>query len=583
MDLILGRQRAKHPADRLPLNLGGTGPRPGPRTVRIGGGSASFSAALTPVKGCWESAQDGAPVASPLLLPSRPQEPIKRCFNLQNGAFAGQKNCAAPGHAPRAPVKNCHRPGASRVLHRKNCQASPAQPLEPLHSCQGSPGAAAISRRNCQAAPARPAQPEKNCALGPAAAPQPLHHCRWAPSARPRRPVCWIEIKPTPKPDDGRICPLRPPSDRLPLALWRPRNTAPSDQLPINLNCWDYSEDSRLRPPIRESYLVPNRFSATADGEPIDIYNLTLRTDVASYCWQADFSVSPATFARLNMDGRARGQEALINLSINGLEWLLIAEDYSDTRQFIGLSYNISARSPSARLSADYAAGLTLSYDDPRAARQIADDALHYLDYRIGRWEAVDWAIPRYASGGKTPIAVIAELASAAGAFVASHRNAKRLDIKPIWPRPAWELGAPLITVPDSLIYSIRGQRRLAPQARAVRIIGDVEAALVYRSGSDQTPEAASQSSPLYTHGDVMRAAGIHALCESGDHKMQTVTLPLADKYQLPLAELGQIWSFDEAGQRWQGVVKGVEISVALENEAPVVKQTLSVDCYQGD
>ena len=59
--------------------------------------------------------------------------------------------------------------------------------------------------------------------------------------------------------------------------------------------------------------------------------------------------------------------------------------------------------------------------------------------------------------------------------------------------------------------------------------------------------------------------------------------LPWAEKYQLPLASLGAVWAFAEAGQTWQGVIKGVSVAVELDGGAPVVTQTVTIDRYLGD
>ena len=52
-----------------------------------------------------------------------------------------------------------------------------------------------------------------------------------------------------------------------------------------------------------------------------------------------------------------------------------------------------------------------------------------------------------------------------------------------------------------------------------------------------QTPEAALREHALYTDETAHRAAGIYALSETGTHKIETVALPWAEKYQLPLAQ----------------------------------------------
>ena len=270
-----------------------------------------------------------------------------------------------------------------------------------------------------------------------------------------------------------------------------------------------------------------------------------------------------------------------------------MAEDYRDTRKFIGHSYTVTGRSITARLGADYAKGRHQKYSEARYARQIADEQLQLLPYRIAAWEAVDWLIPgdTYTVSGQTPIEVIADLAHAAGAYVESHPYEAQLFVRPVWRQPAWAKPAPALTIPANLILSVSGQRRISERANAVRITpaaelvggGKAKGGLVYREGTDQQPEASTLTHAAYTDSDVMRAAGIHALSETGTHKMETVQLPWTEKYQLPLASLGAVWAFAEAGQTWQGVIKGVSVAVELDNGAPVVTQTVTIDRYMGD
>ena len=157
--------------------------------------------------------------------------------------------------------------------------------------------------------------------------------------------------------------------------------------------------------------------------------------------------------------------------------------------------------------------------------------------------------------------------------------------------RPSWSKPTPALTIPANLILSVSGQRRISERCNAVRVtpaaeqIGGAKAkgGLVYREGTDQQPEASILTHAAYTDLDVMRAAGIHALSETGTHKIETVVLPWAEKYQLPLADLGAVWAFAEQGQTWQGVIKGVSVAVELDGGAPVVTQTVTIDRYLGD
>ena len=140
----------------------------------------------------------------------------------------------------------------------------------------------------------------------------------------------------------------------------------------------------------------------------------------------------------------------------------------------------------------------------------------------------MDWLIPgdSYTVSGQTPIEVIADLAKAAGAYVESHPYEAQLFVRPIWRQSAWGRPTPALTIPANLILSVSGQRRISERCNAVRLtpaaeqIGGAKAkgGLVYREGTDQQPEASTLTHAAYTDTDVMRAAGIHALSETGTH-----------------------------------------------------------------
>ena len=473
--------------------------------------------------------------------------------------------------------------------------------------------------RHCHTATTRDAPPLAHCALQPIQIAQALANCirpritvspllincttqhRWGPAVRACQPLRFqLAVRPPceyypiplpPPPPDLSPCRIRPPSDRLPLPLTRRRIQRDSARLALPLRCWHDGNTNDL--PILPGYIMHNKITADINGEPLDLLALSLTTDTASYCWQGDITLSPASFAKLKIDQRAAGDEAVITVRINGQRWDILAEDYRDTRKFIGHTYTVTGRSITAKLGADYAKGRHSKYDAARYARQIADEQLNLLPYRIAAWEAVDWLIPgdTYTVSGQTPIEVIADLARAAGGFVESHPYEAQLFVRPVWRQPAWAKPTPALTIPANLILSVSGQRRISERCNAVRLtpaaeqIGGAKAkgGLVYREGTDQQPEASTLTHAAYTDTDVMRAAGIHALSETGTHKIETVQLPWAEKYQLPLASLGAVWAFAEAGQTWQGVIKGVSVAVELDNGAPVITQTVTIDRYLGD
>ena len=177
-----------------------------------------------------------------------------------------------------------------------------------------------------------------------------------------------------------------------------------------------------------------------------------------------------------------------------------------------------------------------------------------------------------YAVTGKTPMAVLQELAKAAGGFVESDPHLPVVRIKPRWPKAAWQIAEaePDATVPSSVILQINGRRTVSERCN-----GDV-----YRQGSSREPRAAALTNTLYTDTDVLTAAGMAALSDTGIHKTETVLMPVSEKYGIPLARLGQIWQIQEPEGHWQGVITGITLTVETENGAPKITQSAVIDRY---
>ena len=593
LPLPLARGGTVWPSDRLPLPLGGgqTPPPPKPKNVPISGCTPVRTAPAATVGTCLRVHDHGARISSCRRMRYRPAADMGRCWRLRMTPLPSLAACTRITLPTAAPVARCYRIHNAALPLLGGCYHGHNVRGWLLHRCVAQHVPVAVPLRSCHRLRYPVAPLLVSCATvhywGKA-----LRRCHIVRYQRAVRPPCeYYPIPLPPPPPDLSPCRIRPPSDRLPLPFVRRKISRDSARLALPLRCWHDGDTNDL--PILPGYIMHNKITADLNGEPLDLLALTLTTDTDSYCWQGDITLSPASFARLNIDGRAPGDEAVITLRINGQRWDILAEDYRDTRKFIGHSYSVTGRSITARLGADYAKGRHQKYSEARYARQIADEQLHLLPYTIAAWEAVDWLIPgdTYTVSGQTPIEVIADLAKAAGGFVESHPYEAQLFVRPIWRQAAWSKPTPALTVPANLILSVSGQRRISERCNAVRVtpaaeqVGGVKAkgGVVYREGTDQQPEASILTHAAYTDLNVMRAAGIHALSETGTHKIETVTLPWAEKYQLPLAELGAVWAFAEAGQTWQGVIKGISVAVELDNGAPVVTQTVTIGRYLGD
>ena len=599
LPLTLGEHKGGRDTARLPLALdrqgGSTPPPPKPppqaKVVRISSCSGARVAPTVDITACLPVLGQPAPTSNCLPANIRPVVDVGLCQRHAITPVPSLGNCQTVRISPTYRIAACARVGIGAYPALANCTHPRITPAPAVKTCTPAPTQAAIAVKSCAAPRVLPAPRLISCTTqhswGPA-----VRACQPVRYQRAVRPPCeYYPIPLPPPPPDLSPCRIRPPSDRLPLPLTRRRIQRDSARLALPLRCWHDGDTNDL--PILPGYIMHNKITADLNGEPLDLLALTLTTDTASYCWQGDITLSPASFAKLKIDQRAAGDEAVITIRINGNRWDILAEDYRDTRKFIGHSYSVTGRSITAKLGADYAKGRHSKYDAARYARQIADEQLNLLPYRIAAWEAVDWLIPgdTYTISGQTPIEVIADLAKAAGGFVESHPYEAQLFVRPVWRQPAWANPTPALTIPANLILSVSGQRRISERCNAVRVtpaaeqVGGAKAkgGLVYREGTDQQPEASTLTHAAYTDTDVMRAAGIHALSETGTHKIETVTLPWAEKYQLPLASLGAVWAFAEQGQTWQGVIKGVSVAVELDGGAPVVTQTVTIDRYLGD
>ena len=388
-----------------------------------------------------------------------------------------------------------------------------------------------------------------------------------------------------PKPVDPTIRPCpRFPSHRLPLQLRRTRIEYDAAMLPLPFQC-----PANDNIPILKSYIMLNTVTASVDGTPLELLSASLTTDMNSFCWQGNISLYPEDFAKINMDGRTPGAKAEITLTINGEAWVFIAEDYSDSRSFGKKTYTVKGRSKTAKLTGDYAKSKNGTISSDLYARQIADLQLEFLPFTIAAWNIADWFVPggSYNITDKTPMDNLMDIAGAAGGFVCSDPAKAEITFKPRWPAAAWEVNkaSAAITIPDSVIAEISGQKRVNKRCTSVFVWADHEAggkgADVYRAGTDRTDRASAQVHALYTDLPVHQAAGIAALSDTGIHKIETVKLPWSTDYSIPRAAVGDIWQFNEQSGYWRGVITGVAISVDVEAEgAIVVWQSLTVDRY---
>ena len=386
-----------------------------------------------------------------------------------------------------------------------------------------------------------------------------------------------IPEPPPVKPDN--VCMIRPPSSQLPLRMARQRNGLLSSHLPLSLTC--LHDDPPIIIPNLRSYIVHNVITATIGGIAVDPLGFNIKTDMDSYCWSGGVSISPDDHAKikhkLDVD---IGLEPMVNVAINDLSFSIIAENQSRTRKFGNQTHSLDGRSITARLGADYATANDRLFDQANYASQIVNEQLASLPF-IANFEIDDWLIPAstYAISNKTPMAVIADIAEAAGGFVESHPTDATMSIKKRWKINAWELATatPDVTIPADVIKSATDKTVKNTRYNTILLVGNVGHE-VYRATQGRDVAAPTLSNALFTAREVTVPKGSAVLSDSGTHSIQTLDLIFDDS--IPLAQLGQIWQINDTDGAWRGVITGVELDCPVAGETPKPEQTITIDRY---
>ncbi|STZ07228.1 Uncharacterised protein [Moraxella caprae] len=387
---------------------------------------------------------------------------------------------------------------------------------------------------------------------------------------------------PEPEPDKPvSYCSIRPPSDRLPLALRRKRGEHPAGSLPLPLLCWHDLPPTTT--PNLGAYIVHNTITATIGGVNANPLSFSIKTDMDSFCWQGRIEIPTKDFAKIKDKLGSRGNEPMISVVINNHRFVIMGEEISKNRSFVNHSYTLSGRSVTARLSADYTTNKQGGLNQALFASQLCQQALANTGM-TAEYQAPDWLISAGVySTDKTPIVILSDVAHACGAFVSSHVSEPQLIIKPRHKVPAWKLATaePNLILGLDPIRQISEQQRVSPAYDNVWLTSTARLDNVYRKQSARTNEASTQSNELFTDQIATIAKGVQILSDSGTHMDMTVTTRWSDKYGLPLATLGDIWQINDEGG-YKAVVVSVDVQVKVEDGVPSVWQVVGLDRYIG-
>ncbi len=328
-----------------------------------------------------------------------------------------------------------------------------------------------------------------------------------------------------------------------------------------------------------------NTINATIGGINVEPLSFSIKSDMDGYCWLGKITISPADHEKIKHKlTNIKGEEPLINVSINNHRFAFIAEEPRETHEFINQTYSLGGRSLSARLGADYAMaqGGLVEYDN--YASQIVQAQLNDTPISLDEFAVNDWLIPAdsYSVTDKTMIAVINDIADACGGFIVSHNYDAKLSIKKRYKKSAWELATatPDVIVPEDVIKLVDNGKRINPRYNTVTLTSHVEGGIVYRELQGRDMPAPVVDNALFTDQNCIVAKGTQILSDSGTHGDYQLILPWHDDEQIPLAELGDIWQVNGSDGAWKGIVTSVSVDVKVNNDVAVVWQRVGVDRY---
>ncbi len=547
-------------------------------TLTVGNSIAQLSQAL-PVASC-QQMDYGVTIS------------VIACHFARSAHFVGVNNCHRSSNRATAGLIGCHHGDFANIVNYGNCSEGDSQPTQALANCKQGTLSDIKSLTTCSSGETLPTTTLETLIDGKGKA-YPLVNCDQGDSTPAVRIPCqWYKvILPEPEPEYVPPCKPRPPSDQLPLAFVRRKQPdQPNDMLPLPFACMYTPTPDR-----KKTYMIYNTVTAEIDDQPVGIYSAQISTDMDSFCWTFSVDIDHRDFAKFRLD--SRDDEALLNIVINGHQWVMLVEDYGERKAFNFDGYTLTGRSRTAVLTGDYAKRKSAIVNIDMYASQLAQVQLEGLPFTLEYDSDADWFVPAgtYTSSG-TPIDAIMDIAKAGGHYVASDPVKPILYIRKRYPLPAWEIDSNSADRQISALtwLELSGQRRVSQRYNSVRLAGFAdEGGHVCRSinAGAPTPEAPVQTHVLYganannTPVAAWRNKGIEVLSQSGKHKRYTLNQLWADDPQNPenivLSRLGDLVEvFDIGGTLGAGVVNAVTIDIEPDNDATFITQSPVIDVY---
>ncbi|WP_300335651.1 hypothetical protein [Accumulibacter sp.] len=335
--------------------------------------------------------------------------------------------------------------------------------------------------------------------------------------------------------------------------------------------------------PVLRTYLVINDVTLirTANSLAMAPLSLSVMIDADSWVWGWEASLPGASLD--DVLPSAPGEPVEFEATINGVNWLLLAEKVTRDRRFPQSRITVSGRGIAAELGNPYAASVSRNNLVDLTAQQVMAAALTVNGAGIGwslDWQMTDWLVPAGAwSHTGSHIEAVTRIAEAAGGYVQASRNSKTLRILPRYPVAPWDWGGVVadFSLPAAATTRESIEWLEKPAYNGVYISGEGIGILgrVTRAGTAGDLLAPMIVDALTTHADIARQRGLAVLADTGPQQLLTLETPIFAG--VGIYPVGSFVAFSDGAESRLGIVRSVAIKAAL----PTVRQTLEIECYE--
>lgn len=334
--------------------------------------------------------------------------------------------------------------------------------------------------------------------------------------------------------------------------------------------------------PVRRTTIVLNNVQLRrVEGNYIlPATSLQLSIDWDSWTWS--FSTSMPQSAIALVEPGNDGDLVILEATINGASYLLLAEDIQTDRQFGKSTISVSGRGKSAMLADPYSPILSFSNATPRTAQQLMNDALTVNGVPLGwtiDWKIDDWLVPANTWNHQgSYMSAITTIAATAGAFIQPDPVQQVLRVRSRYPVKPWEWASatPDIELPSAAITKEAIAWTDNPQYNAVYISGSTSGGIlaqVKRAGSAANNLAPMITDALITDVAPARQRGIATLATTGRNASYSLSLPVLP--ETGIIQPGTLVRYVDTNTV-MGMVKGVSVTT----EQAKVRQTIEVQTH---